>query len=130
MKDGVFQVSLKPAVSARGVIIDAATDRPVPNAVVFVYPRRFREAAFRGFIEARTDAKGEFEYSTLESIDYRANVRGAAIRGTLIEMLPGGGYRLNPPPGATEMFITGGSEETHRLEVELIPGQGLKPAEK
>lgn len=127
-RDGTYQLLLQPAVSASGILIDAATGRPVPNASIRIYPSNFAAAIFKGNIHATSDAEGKFYFDTLEPIEYTGYVDGAAIKGTQITMLPGGGYQLKPPAAApASLSIVGGVGEPVTWQVELIPGRGLEP---
>ncbi len=127
-RDGVYELSLQPAVSASGILIDAATGRPVPNAAIRVYPRDFEAASFKQNIRTTSDAKGKFHFNSLEPIEYTGHVDGAAIKGTKITMLPGGGYQMKPPiTGLTSLSIVGGASQPVIWEVELVPDQDLKP---
>ncbi|MCA9034112.1 MAG: hypothetical protein KDA91_03225 [Planctomycetaceae bacterium] len=128
-KDGHYSVQLTPAVSARGILIDAATGRPVPNADIRIYPRDFTKASFADNIRTKTDAIGEFLFDNLEPITYTGQVEGAAIKGSKITLLPAGGYRIQPPatPKNQHLSLTGGETSPVRWEVELVPGRGLSP---
>ena len=130
-QNGVYQIQLDPAVTARGILIDAASGRPVPNAKIRVYPLDFAAAKFKGNTHTVSDAKGEFEFASLEPLEYQGHVEGAAIKGTKITLMPNEGYRLQPPASfqsvQSYLSITGGVKVPVRWEVELIPGQGLVP---
>lgn len=127
-RDDAYELQLASAVSASGILIDAASGRPVPNAKIRVYPRNFQTANFKGSIRTTTDAKGHFSFDSLEEIQYTGDVHGAAIIGTKITMLPGGGYQMRPPAsGQTTLEIVGGVAEPVQWKVELVPGQGLNP---
>ena len=127
-RDGTYQLSLQPAVSASGILVDAATGRPVPNASIRVYPANFQTAIFKENIRTTSDAEGKFCFDSLEPIEYTGHVDGAAIKGTKITMLPGGGYQMKPPSNEpTRLSIVGGVSQPVTWEVELVPGEGLQP---
>ncbi|MEZ6121906.1 MAG: carboxypeptidase-like regulatory domain-containing protein [Planctomycetaceae bacterium] len=126
--NGVYDVTLRHGLSASGFVIDADTGRPVPNASVRLHPTDFSRADFPGGIEAKTDSTGRFEFTSLEPIEYTGNVRSTTMKGAIVEVRPGGSYRITrfPDPQPT-LRLTGGSKDVVHWEVQLLPGQGLAP---
>lgn len=126
--DGIYQLQLRPAVSARGILVDANSGRPVPGANIRIHPRDFQAATFKGTIKTTTDTTGQFVFDSLEEIEYYGHIDGAAVKGTKITMLPTGAYQMKPPTsGPINLYLTGGSSEPVRWEVELVPGYHQTP---
>ena len=122
-----YEVRLKRGVSASGILIDSTTGRPIPDAEVRVVPTDFRGAAYFANIRTTTNERGEFHFDNLEPIDYRGYIDETVPKGTVVTPLPGGGYRFSYPDGPTEHRLHGGSRQSVKWHVQILPDSGLKP---
>lgn len=122
-------MTLKKGVTGRGVLIDVATNRPVPNADVRVMPRNFSEAEFKGNVTTKTDGEGRFQFDGLEPIEYQGFVEGASPKGTVVTPI-GPGLQFQYPQGVTQfkLFARPNSIPA-RWEAVLHPNSGLRPIE-
>ncbi len=122
-------LQLKKGVTGSGVLIDIATNRPVPNADIRLIPRDFNEADFKGNVTTRTDAQGRFQFDGLEPIDYQGIVEGASPKGTVVTPV-GRGLQFQYPQGVTQFILHAGPNPIPaRWEAVLHPNSGLRPIE-
>lgn len=122
-------LQLKMGVIGSGLLIDTATNRPVPNADIRLIPRDFNQAEFKGNVTTRTDAQGRFQFDGLEPIDYQGFVEGASPKGTVVTPV-GRGLQFQYPQGVTQFILQAGPNHSPvRWEAVLHPNSGLRPLE-
>jgi protocatechuate 3,4-dioxygenase beta subunit len=121
------EARLTQGVSASGVLIDAATGRPIPRAKIRIYPHHSSNAAYFTNIYTTTNARGEFQFDTLEPVRYEGHIEGTVPKGTVVTPRTGGGYRYSYPNGPTEHFLQGGDDEPVEWHVTILPDSRLKP---
>lgn len=123
----IFELRMQKGVAASGVLLDAKTGRPVPNADIQIFPSNFNgSAAYRERIGTTSDSEGKFYFDNLEPIKYQAQIKHAMPKGTVITPR-GQGYSFTYPNGSVQITLQGGAADPVRWEVELYPGGGLSP---
>lgn len=122
-------LQLKRGLTAAGDLIDAQSQKPIPNAEIRLVPRHFDQATFKSSVTTKTDSRGRFEFGGLEAIEYTGYVEGASPKGTIVEAVGNSGARLHYPPGVTQLKLipAAGSTLKVRWEVVIHPGSKLKP---
>ena len=120
------EIRLKAGVSATGVVIDLATGKPIPDAKIRLFPRDWGRASSKDAATTKSDAQGRFRFDGLDPIPYGGSIENASPKGTRVERLGGGGYRIH---GSGELELTGGAANPVRWEVVIYPGSDLQPAE-
>ncbi len=127
-KAGPQVIHLKKGLTARGLVIEARTGRPVPGAVVRLGPSEYDDGGFWGMLETRTNTKGEWSFANLEPRTYRAYVNDAVPVGTLITENADGSTSYTTPPGAAGYpDIVAGRTAPVALRVVLPPHSKLRP---
>jgi hypothetical protein len=118
------EIPLRRGRSAAGVLIDAESGKPIPNAVVRIVPRDFARAAFKANIEAKTNERGEFHFEGLEDMAYSAHVDGAVPKGTIVTR-SGNGTSFRYPAGVEWPSLRAGDQKV-RWEMKIYPGSSLR----
>jgi hypothetical protein len=122
-----IEIHLRRGLSASGVIVDAESGKPIPNAVVRIIPRDFGRAQFKANIETKTDDRGKFHFEGLEDMAYSARVDGAVPKGTIVTRT-GNGTSFNYPAGVEQPSLRAGDQQV-RWEMSIYPGSSLRPAD-
>ena len=65
-----LEIRLQRGLSASGVVVEAATGKPIPRAEVRIFPRDFARAQFKSQIHTKTNERGEFHFEGLEDQEY------------------------------------------------------------
>ncbi|MDA0660359.1 MAG: M56 family metallopeptidase [Planctomycetota bacterium] len=126
----LIELRLTRGVSASGVLIDSATNKPIPNANVRIYPRHFDQAIFKQSVTTDTDTNGRFHFEGLEPIEYSGHVDNTSPKGTIVTAHGGGGFSFSYPAGVEQHGLTAGAQgKPVRWEVTIHPGSRLRPAE-
>src|SRR5262245_23959943 len=107
--------------------MEAGTGKPIAGAEVRLMPREYGRTNFRGNVQTKTDARGEFRFDGLEDIEYTAHVEGAVPKGTVITSVAGS-TRFEYPNGVTQWSLRAGRHGV-RLEALLYPGSRLRVAD-
>lgn len=126
---GQVTVRLTAGVSARGVVVEAASGRPIPHVEVRLSPRDWQKSSFKGLIRTVTNEKGEFLFEGLDPLLYTGYVDETVPKGTVIRELPGGGAQFHYPAGVEQHQLKGGVAQPVRWEVVITPGSRLTVAE-
>lgn len=129
IKDDTMVISLVKGLSAKGVVIEAKSGKPIPMANVRLAPRIFDYKNFNGRKETTTDSKGEFQFDGLESTAYTVYVDEAVPKGTIIKEQPDGNTQFQYPDGVEQPQLDPRDSTVSRIEVQLTPNSRLKPAE-
>jgi hypothetical protein len=126
-----IEIVLSHGLTASGFLIDAATNKPIPNAEIRVMPRHFDQTEFHGLANTKTDATGRFEFSGLEPIEYTGYVNDAYPKGAVLQPQSDGGLRISYPANVQQLSLTPTAppNEPVRWEVILHPRGSLKPLE-
>lgn len=125
-----IELRLTRGVSASGVVIDSATNKPIPDAEVRIHPRHFDQASFKQSVTAKTDADGRFRIEGLEPIEYSGYVEHTSPKGTIVTPYGNSGLRFSYPAEVEQHSLTAGPKEKPvRWEVIIHPGSKLRPAE-
>ena len=125
------EIVLSHGLTASGFLIDAATNKPIPNAEIRVMPRDFDQTEFHGLANTKTDATGRFEFSGLEPIGYTGYVNDAYPKGAVLQPRSDGGLSISYPANVQQLDLTPTDPpgEPVRWEVILDPRGSLKPME-
>ena len=105
--DGPVRIRLAQGKSLTGVVIDAKTGWPIPNAKVTAIPRGRVEGGYEMKVETYTDDRGRFTFSNLEARTYQLWLDGAV---------------------SDWPKVYGGQKAQVTLRVRLTPGSTLHPA--
>lgn len=124
-----IEIRLERGLSASGVLIEAASGKPIPNAEVRLMPREFGTAKYRGTPRTKTDANGKFRFEGLEAREYVGYVDGSVPKGTKITPQPDGNVRFEYQSGVEQHRLEPGSNVPARWEVIIYPGSRLKTSE-
>jgi hypothetical protein len=122
-----IEVRLQRGESAAGVLVEATTGKPIPDAEVRIMPRDFSAARFKANIRTRTNERGEFRFEGLEPLHYTGYIDGSVPKGTIIAR-EGGNTRFSYPDGVQPHTLRAGEHDV-RWEVLLYPGSSLRAAD-
>jgi hypothetical protein len=111
-EDSPLTIRLETGRVVAGRVVDAETRLPVEGAEVYALPRGDGPREPTGYLDAdlKTNAQGEFRFTTMAARDYSLNVRGART-----------------VPLSRETMVTGGQVDPVTLRVEIREGSPLKP---
>ncbi|MDB5385790.1 MAG: antirepressor regulating drug resistance protein, partial [Planctomycetaceae bacterium] len=112
-------VQLKSGLSGAGVVVDVATGLPVPALEIRLAPKDYQQPGYLGWINARTDAQGEFHLENLERREYRFYIDNADPVGTIYTPLPDGRHSITRQ--GEFPTLQGGTKTPIRIEVQLRP---------
>jgi hypothetical protein len=118
------EIHLWRGLSAVGVLVDAASGKPIPNAVVRIFPRDFTRAQFKANIETKTNDRGAFHFEGLEDMAYSAHVESAVPKGTIVTR-NGNGTSFSYPAGVERPSLRAGDQKV-RWEMKIYPGSSLR----
>lgn len=125
-----IELRMTRGVSASGIVIDSATNKPIPDAEVRIHPRHFDQASFKQSVTTKTDADGRFRFDGLEPIEYSAYIDHTSPKGTIVTPYGNGGLRFSYPAGVEQHSLTASPKgKPVRWEVIIHPGSRLRPAE-
>lgn len=121
-----IEIHLRRGLSAAGVVIDAESGKPIPRALVRIFPR-VGGAQFKAHIETTTNERGEFHFDGLENMTYSAHVDGAVPKGTIVTR-DGNGTSFSYPAGVERPSLRAGDQNV-RWEMSIYPGSSLRAAD-
>ena len=109
-RDKDLTVQLKKGLRVTGQVIDAETGWPIPGVEVYALPYPFSPER-TGYLDAdvKTDDAGQFKFTTLDSGDYRLNIRQGNVEGN------------------REVIVNARDNEPTQLRVQLSEWSKLKP---
>jgi hypothetical protein len=111
-----IRITLKRGLRSTGKILDAATGKPMPDALVFLNTRDpGKVGSDRNQLQTRTNAAGEFVFRNVEAIPYYITVMGTLPDGTTITTKADGTHEYGVI-GATPT-IMGGDPESREIRV-------------
>ncbi len=130
--DKPLTIRLEKGLTIRGVLIEGATGKVIPDAKVWasVYHTDAGRAEDHYGSGATTDRYGRFTLNGLLPLRYRLGVGQAVHADVRLTENPDGSYTVSTPPHVnTEWTATGGQTELVELRVQLTPTSRLKPVD-
>jgi len=127
--DGPVTIKLEQGKALSGVVIEAKTGWPIPNAKVTASPSGYVKGGYGLGVGTRTDAQGRFGFSNLEPRGYWLRVDGAVAEGTIIKRFPDGRTSYRTPSGVGWPKIFGGRDASVTVRAKLKQYSALRPAE-
>lgn len=121
-------VHLVAGVKASGVLIEASSGKPIPNAPLRLLPVHYAQAKYFGGPLTKTDHQGRFQFEGLEPIEYYAFHHGLDAAGAIS---PTGSERRvqGDVPEDTKKLTIRGGEQSIIWKATIAPGSSLKVAD-
>ncbi|MDB5336707.1 MAG: hypothetical protein JWN70_2326 [Planctomycetaceae bacterium] len=121
------KIRLQKGLTASGILVEATSGKPIPNADIHLEPNS--QSEFRVRFNGTTDASGKFRFEGLEALEYDVHVRDSLPVGTKMTTGPDGVLRFETPAGYVPLKLQPGGSEALRWEVLIHPKGRLKVAD-